>query len=540
MATAEEDRDEARASDRALVRAVAPAFIVFGLAARIWMLRNRIGGLDADEAVVGLMARHILDGEFPMFYWGQIHGGPHEPLLTAGLFQLFGSSTLVLKIAALLLSAAACILVWRVGKRTVGEPAATVAALMFWVWPAAFVWWSVKSRGFYHAALVIGLGILLLVLRLEKRDTAPPRAEGPIHTAPPRAEGPIHTAPPRAEGPIHSGWDMALLGALVATGFWATPQTVLISVPALLWLVVRRLSVLKIAPVGIAGAIAGAFPWWVHNLENDWIAFKASSASLAMPAYRDHLHGFFETGLPGSLGLKLADGSRWIAGSFGKVWYAVLLALFVLALVKLRGRTTLLLTVALAYPFLFALSPFSWFVAHPRYLYFLGPILALLIARGLAALRWPVLVAGLVVAMTLTTSAFATMHADGVFFPSAEGVLIPRDLDPLFDYMTANGIEHVYADYWLSYVVGFESDERIIATPYKGAIRNVSADAAVRSVADPAYLFLEGSKTEPVFRQEIEAMAVPHARIEVHGFVIYTLTQNILPEALPGTQSTQP
>ncbi|MDQ3982700.1 MAG: glycosyltransferase family 39 protein [Actinomycetota bacterium] len=507
MATGEDARNEATESDRALVRAIAPAFILFGLVVRIWMLRNPIGGLDADEAIVGLMARHILDGEFPMFYWGQIHGGPHEPLLTAAFFQVLGSSTLVLKIVAVLLSAAACVLIWRIGKRTVGEPAATAAALLFWVWPAAFVWWSVKSRGFYHAALVIGLAILLLVLRLDRRAT---------------------------------GRDMALLGALVATGFWASPQTALLSAPALLWLVVRRFSVLKIAPIGIAGAIAGAFPWWVHNLDNDWIALKASPASLAMPAYRDHLYAFFDIGLPGSLGLMLADGSRWIAGNFGKVCYGLLLALFALALLKLRGRSTLLVLVAAAYPFLLALSPFSWFMAHPRYLYYLAPVVALLLARGLAALRWPALVAGLVAAMTLTTSAFATMHKEGAFYPGAEGVRIPQDLDPLFDYMTANGIEHVYADYWLAYVVGFESAERIIATPYKGAIRNGAADAAVRSVPDPAYLFLEGSRTEPVFRQEIEAMGVAHARHEEHGFVIYALMQNVPPEALPGTQSTQP
>ncbi|MDQ3914488.1 MAG: glycosyltransferase family 39 protein [Actinomycetota bacterium] len=513
MAEAEDAPEATRARpDAQVVRAVAPAFLLFGLAARVWMLVTPMGRLDADEAVVGLMARHILDGEFPMFYWGQTHGGPHEPLLTAAFFRVFGSSTLILKVVAMLLAASACVLIWRVGKRTVGEPAATVAGLLFWVWPAAFVWWSVKSRGFYHAGLVIGLAILLLVLRLDERD---------------------------------SPLDMAALGTLVASGFWASPQTVLISAPALAWLAARvlwkrRSSLLVHVPSAVCGALLGAFPWWVHNIQNDWVALKASPASFAMPAYGNHLRGFFVEGLPGALGLKLADGSRWMAGFFGRAWYVVLLALFLWALVKLRGRSWLLLLLALAYPFLLALSPFSWFLAHPRYLYFLAPVLALLIARGLVALRWTGAVAGLVAAMVLTTSALATMNRDGVFYPSAEGVLIPEELDPVFDYMLARGIDHVWADYWLAYVIGFESDERIVATPYRGAIRNVAAEAAVRSVPDPAYMFLRGSATEPVFEREISALDVDYERHDVGGFVIYALPANVPPEAIPAVPGAQP
>ena len=529
--------EEKRAApDRSIVRTVVAASILFGIAVRVWMLETPVGGLDSDEAVVGLMARHILDGELPLFYWGQLYGGPHEPLITAGFFGLFGSSTLVLKLVAILLSGAACVLIWRVGKRTVGEPAASVAAVMFWVWPPAFVWWSVKSRGFYHAALLIGLAILLLVLRLATRD--------------PGAEGPTDAAPPRAEGPAHSWRDMALLGALVATGLWCSPQTIFFTAPALLWLVVRRFSLLRIAPYGVAGAITGAFPWWVHNLEHGWVALRSSGASIAMPAYGSHLRGFFETGLPGALGLKLADGSRWMAGGVGKAVYVMLLLLFVWALLwevmpgrasrRLRAARWLLLLIVIAYPLLFALSPYSWFVAHPRYLYYLTPVCALLLARGLAALRWPAIVGGLLAAMTLSTAGFVIMHRDGVFFPSAEGVLIPEDLDPAIDYMTERGIDHVYADYWLAYCVAFESDERIVATPYRGAVRHAAADAAVRSVPEPVYLFLDGSTTEPVFQDEIEALGVPYERLRAEGFVIYRLSWNVPPEELPATRAVQP
>ena len=170
-----DERDASESVDRRpdgdLLRTVAPVFVVYGIVARIWMLVTPIGSLDSDEAIAGLMSRHILDGELPMFYWGQTHGGPHEALLTAGFFRVFGSSTLVLKLVAVLLVAVACMLIWRVGVRTVGEQPALVAALLFWVWPAAFFWWSVKSRGFYHAGLVIGLAVLLFALRVDERGS---------------------------------------------------------------------------------------------------------------------------------------------------------------------------------------------------------------------------------------------------------------------------------------------------------------------------------------------------------------------------------
>ena len=57
----------------------------------------------------------------------------------------------------------AAVLVWRVGRRTVGEPAARIGAALFWIWPPFLVWWSTKARGFYGSGLVLGLAALLLV-----------------------------------------------------------------------------------------------------------------------------------------------------------------------------------------------------------------------------------------------------------------------------------------------------------------------------------------------------------------------------------------
>ena len=137
---------------------------------RVWLLRLPTGVLDSDEAIVGLMARHMVhQHEFTTFYWGQNYGGSLTAVVMAGVFAVFGSSTATLKAVPLAMSAISALLVWRLGRRTIGEPGATIAGLAFWVWPTDYVWLSTKERGFYWACMILGLSFLLAVLRLVDR-----------------------------------------------------------------------------------------------------------------------------------------------------------------------------------------------------------------------------------------------------------------------------------------------------------------------------------------------------------------------------------
>src|SRR6185312_1031761 len=68
---------------RGAMRALTPgrvALLLLALAAiyRLVLLARGWPALDSDEAVIGLMARHILHGERPTFFWGQNYMGPFE------------------------------------------------------------------------------------------------------------------------------------------------------------------------------------------------------------------------------------------------------------------------------------------------------------------------------------------------------------------------------------------------------------------------------------------------------------------------------
>src|SRR5664279_1843929 len=53
---------------------------------------------NADEAIVALMARHILGGERPVFFYGQSYMGSLDAFLVAAGFLIFGQQVWVIRL----------------------------------------------------------------------------------------------------------------------------------------------------------------------------------------------------------------------------------------------------------------------------------------------------------------------------------------------------------------------------------------------------------------------------------------------------------
>ena len=103
--------------------------VVVGLVLRIWVLIAS-QRLSADEAIPGLMARHILyNAELPVFYWGQAYFGAAEAYVVAALFALFGFHAWLVFVPALIASVALIPLVWAIAEHLGPSPAGALAAL---------------------------------------------------------------------------------------------------------------------------------------------------------------------------------------------------------------------------------------------------------------------------------------------------------------------------------------------------------------------------------------------------------------------------
>lgn len=94
---------------------------------------------DSDQAVMGLMAKHIVEGRaFPVFFYGQYYILGVEAWLAAPFFLLAGTSVTALKLPLLAINIAVALLLFRLFSREVGlRPITALAAVSFFALPAA-------------------------------------------------------------------------------------------------------------------------------------------------------------------------------------------------------------------------------------------------------------------------------------------------------------------------------------------------------------------------------------------------------------------
>jgi 4-amino-4-deoxy-L-arabinose transferase-like glycosyltransferase len=432
-------------------------------ALRVWTLASPIGALDADEAVWGLMSHYVLEGELPVFFWDQTYGGSHEALLSAPVVAIAGMNTLAIRIVPLALFAVASVLVWRVGRRTVGEPAAIAAGVFLAVWPPYLVWKSTRAHGFYGAMLVLTLLVLLFALRVVERPSR------------------------RAA---------ALLGLAVGLAWWAGPLSAAVLLPTAAWLVVRLgRDVGRLWPA-VPTALVGGLPWLVWNAQHDFASLEPPFGSFG-DDYLDHLRTFLFATFPAALGLRTPFSLDWVVPeAIARV--ASIVALLLLWSMLLRDPSRRLLgAVALVYPFVQALSPFASLNAEPRYLVLLAPVIAL----GLADL----------VGRTLTGAALAIVVLSGLsvigihqlneqrpVVPPVGEMRVPADLGPALRTLERLGIDRVRAHYAIAYRITFETDERIIASPRRRS-RRPEYDEIVARDPRPAYVAVLGSPADRLF-----------------------------------------
>jgi hypothetical protein len=405
--------------------------VVVGTAFRVWVYRSALGIPDSDEAVVGLMARHILHGQFTTFFWGQAYGGPQEALLTAPLFALFDSSWFLLRLVPIVLSGVAALVTWRAGRRLYGDPGALAAGAVLWVWPPFLLYKLTHQWGFYASGIAYCALIVLLSLRLVERPT-------------------------RARA--------ALLGLVVGLALWQTEQLAPIVAATAVWLAWKLRRRLTVVWVAVPCAIVGLLPSIVWNLQHDFGSL--SSAIADTTTYQHRLRIFASPLLPMLLGLRTPFTQTPIAGSaLTNLLYLVLAACFVYGAYRTRRSVaSLLFLITASYPFLYAVAPQTLFVQEPRYLVVLSPVLALLL--GLVATTVPRAAAVLIVTVAIS---LVTLHRMEDYFRTvpSDPPAAPRDLTPLVSTLDRLHITRVYATFWTTYRLDFDTRERIIATQSK-------------------------------------------------------------------------
>ena len=139
--------------------------LVFGalaVGARLPFLVTGKIPFDSDEAVEGLMARHVLNGELPAFFWGQAFKGVPEVYASAGAFALFGSSVAILKGVTLVFFAVFVALNFILLDRMTSRWVAVASSVLLIGAPPALVFWSLDASAEYVLIMLLGTTLLLL------------------------------------------------------------------------------------------------------------------------------------------------------------------------------------------------------------------------------------------------------------------------------------------------------------------------------------------------------------------------------------------
>ena len=142
------------------------AALLLGLLAQLAQVLLSPSPIDADEAIVGLMAKHILAGqEAPIFYYGQHYFGALEAYLTVPVFALLGVSTTTLRITPLLASLLTTVLVFLLVRQAWDLRRALLAAALSALPPWFYFEFTLRARGGFPESFALMLLLALICLR---------------------------------------------------------------------------------------------------------------------------------------------------------------------------------------------------------------------------------------------------------------------------------------------------------------------------------------------------------------------------------------
>lgn len=497
----------ATAGRAGLRRAALPGVLAVATGLRLALLASPVGRLDGDEAAAGMAAQGILEGRYPLYFPDPLaYFGALEQYLQAPLLLADPTSPNLLRLPQVALSVASCWLVALVARRCLSHPwSGEIAAALFAVGPFFSLAWSFKART-YTAALFLALAGLALALGAGARD---------------------RRASLRA----------AALGLVCGLAFWTNWTSAFLLLPAALWwfgAVGRRRWALM--PPAVAAFAVGAAPFLVVAARGrpptflDRVVTESTVAERAGALSRSVLGQFLGVRRPIPAGADTAV----LPEPLPLVVVGVLLALVVVAAVRRRRGLLRLVTLrpgaapgdalllaALLAPVLYVLSQFAFLTEEPRYLYALYGLLPV----GLAALvphgpGGPVAAGVLVAVLALSTvdGTLATVRTDGLAGTSRSQAQ-SEDLPAVLAALEEEGVEAVWADYWLAHPLAFVARDRMVVASWEQPRFPEDFDAA-RAAPAPAYAARVGPQTDDL-AAALDGAGATHRRRIVESVTLF-------------------
>lgn len=532
---------------------------------------------NSDEAIVALMAKHILQGERPIFFYGQAYMGSLDAYLIAAVFKLFGEYVWGIRLVQIILYSLTLITTAMLGKQLGGQWKVGVLAAWFLAIPSVnTTLYTTVSLGGYGEMLVIGNLILLTALKI--------------------ARGTLSENSKRRIIP----W--FVLGFLSGFGLWVFGLSLVYAIPAFIYLawllnqtrksdylrtfkkdpkgikplgfefknVILTTNQTKFWSVALVGIALGAFPWWAYAqnggmakllLELGGGAISGVESLNLAGQFIQHLINLALFGSTVMLGLRPPWEIRWLATPLAPLvlifWGGVTLYAIKQTKSDLITRPNnpnyfhapLLTGVVLTVFIGFILSPFG---ADPSGRYFLpiAVILALFASKAIWSWheKWGNIVWLLVGSIILFNlwGTLQVVQADrpGITTQFDSVTQIDHRYDQvLFDFLMDNDEYRGYTNYWVSYPLAFYSDEQLIfipRLPYHQDLRYTPRDdrygpydSIVQEADRTAYITTNNPNLDRQIRVGLLSKGVDWQETRIGDYLVYyQLSQNVRPDEI--------
>jgi hypothetical protein len=480
------------------------SFLFLGLVIRSLFLVTP--SMDSDQAVTGLMARHILGGEFPFFFYGQDYCGSIEAYLVSTVFFFLGATRFTLALTICLESIFLILFIYYLARLLFDQGTALLAALFSALPSYYLIFHSVLARAAYIEIPIIGVLLFIVACKIIYRDES-------------------------------SGKTFLALGVFCGLGMWTHFLIVFYLPPIFLLVFIKdkwfwgRRSILFF----LSGLILGGLPLWVHNIAHPLVTWHyLFDASGGGEPVLTSLQDFFLYRFPEVLGVRYNETNTFCIPYFSFVLYTLYLALFLFLLlsrrehfgnlVKLKtgqsGGLDLLILFLFLFPIIFSFSGFA--SGHTtRYLQPLFSVLPVLFAVLTKKIKsFSVVLVSIFLILHLFSNVYGTMTS----LPLTSKMKITQyrqdreNERKLFKFLIEKNIKRLYStEYWSSVRMTFDSQEEIIIAQPSGDRYPFYTDLIDR---DPEAAFLFNGDNQE-FEETLKNIGGTYQKSRVFGFSVY-------------------
>ena len=525
--------------------------IVAAVLWKVWLLSQNAFPFNSDEAIIALMAKHILQGELPLFFYGQAYMGSLDAILTAGLFSLFGQQVLMIRVLQIILYVFTILTTALIGRKIFNcEKASVIAAALLAIPAVNATLYTTISLGGYGEALLIGN--LLLLIGMDILNVLQNGDLSKVNL-------------PKFRMLV------LLWGFLLGFGLWVIGVTLLFGIPVFLgfcififlrWKEWRRADLFMLVIFLAIGGLVGISPIIIFGFQEGWVnllsEFFGSAVAVENSGFLNrtgsHLINLLFLGIPALLGFRPSWEMRWLILPL----IPVILFIWVWVIwfsgkkIKPEWRENksfglyLLFGIILLNIVGFILTSFG---LDPSGRYFLPMIVPLALLAGFTfskakvkrIFKVVILLVVLVYHLIGTLSCLKTIPP-GITTQFFSITILDHSVDQeLIDFLIDQDEPYGYSNYWVAYPIAFQSDEEVIFVPrlpYHLDFRYTERDSRIEEYEErvaesekAAFITTNNPGLDEYLTIQFERLEISWKYKEIANYhIFYDLSERVFPQ----------